>query len=68
VRVLSGRGLADKNEYDNLLLTQLHGGCSTGTNAAVNREYCAVYNTWSAIYTLKTKMEERKLNGGGINF
>ena len=48
-------------------MSQLHSGCLAGTNAAVNREYCKVYNTWNELYTRKTKMEELKLNNGSID-
>ena len=53
-------------EYDSLLLAQLHGACAAGTNPARQLEYCAVYNTWSALYALKTRMEERRPDGGRL--
>lgn len=58
--------LVINTEYENLLLAQLHGACAAGMNPAVQGEYCAVYNDWSALYGLKTRMDERRLDGGRI--
>ncbi|HNW44252.1 MAG TPA: hypothetical protein PKI19_07085 [Elusimicrobiales bacterium] len=56
-----------KQEYDDQLVRQLNGACLAGSGAAVNREYCETYRSWNEIYTRKTKMEERRLDGGRIS-